>query len=236
MRNRWKLEERLNDGGAASGPFTDLALVSSAVDGTDQTIYTFTAMNVGAANASRLVIACVTARSATSVTLTSITIGGVTATVDMEARNTSGAALSDAIICHAIVPTGTTADVVVTMSGACVRAGCGLYSTLLYANVTPTATAQATRAASVGTMQPSLTSPGKGFVVGVAYSSGGLNQLITTAHTNIGNLASFAPIVDCQNNASAWPNGGMIKDLDANTETGAGAAVMAAAVASWKYP
>lgn len=83
------------------------------LDASNNSTYTFTATDVGSAEATRRVIVGAHQYGG-SVTLTSATIGGVSATeVTTDSANTAQTLL---LIAH--VPTGTTADVVLTWSGS----------------------------------------------------------------------------------------------------------------------
>lgn len=90
---------------------------------TDASSYTFSAMAIGAAHASRIVAAVICPVRTGGVTVSSVTIGGVTATQGI--GNISGPNRVD--IWWALVPTGTTADVVVTLDSTAVRCTCSTY-------------------------------------------------------------------------------------------------------------
>lgn len=103
------------------------SFLSSATSATDATAYTYSAMSFGAAFAGRVLVACLGARRNSAASISSVTIGGVTATNVITANNTGGGA-DIAAIYAAVVPTGTSGDVVVTYSGTMLRAACTLYS------------------------------------------------------------------------------------------------------------
>lgn len=90
-----------------------------SVSSSNLTTYTFSAYGIGAASSSRRVIAYITGEteSASGRTLSSATIGGVSATIDAQITAGSSNSVVSAII-SATVPTGTTADIVATFSGA----------------------------------------------------------------------------------------------------------------------
>lgn len=89
--------------------------------------YTFSSENIGAAASGRVVIVGFAARAqfATSLTVSSATIGGVTASfIEVQSAGTN----SD--ICgfiYAAVPTGTTGDVVINLSRTVLRCGIETY-------------------------------------------------------------------------------------------------------------
>ena len=93
---------------------------------TDATSYTFSSEAIGSPAENRVIALCIGSRSANSTTVSSITIGGVSATKQVEYRNLSnGTTLAN--IWTAEVPTGSTADIVVTFSGPVYRCGVGIY-------------------------------------------------------------------------------------------------------------
>jgi len=101
----------------------DISKTDSWVDPNDLTNYTESVRAFGEAASNRYMLLCLAAQSSTSGrTINSITIGGVTATlvisVDGGSTGTSIAALY-----IALVPTGTTGDVVLQFSGGMTRLG-----------------------------------------------------------------------------------------------------------------
>ena len=97
--------------------------------------YTFSSENIGATGTGRLIIVGVYAfAGASGRTLTSATIGGVTATVLTAATGPNS--LIGAVIA-AKVPTGTSADIVVNFSGAMDRCGIMTYRALNVSSATP---------------------------------------------------------------------------------------------------
>lgn len=92
-----------------------VTFLQTATDGTNQTTYTFASQNLGAATATRYIIASITGRSddGSARTISSVTINGVTATINDQQENSG----SIAGIACANVPTGTAGNVVVVWSG-----------------------------------------------------------------------------------------------------------------------
>jgi len=96
---------------------------ASAVDAADLTTYTFSSQPIGTASGTRRVVVSIGTNSTR--TISSVTIGGVSATVN--ATNTlSGTA--HVALASAVVPTGTTADVVVTLDAAGLGMGIGVWT------------------------------------------------------------------------------------------------------------
>ncbi len=89
--------------------------------------YTFSAQNLGTAASDRYIVVAVASRKAgASATISSVSVGGVTASIvsqvtdNVTNTNVSGLAI-------AAVPSGTTGDVVVTFSLTMLRCGIALY-------------------------------------------------------------------------------------------------------------
>ncbi len=97
---------------------------------TDLTTYTFSTVDIGTANADRCVIVSAIARkSGASATLSTVTIGGVSATIVVQ--NTNNVTNTDvAGLAAAIVPTGTTGDIVVTWSAGMLRSQIGVWTAI----------------------------------------------------------------------------------------------------------
>ena len=90
--------------------------------------YTFSSRSLGEAADDRYILALVSTRkTATTGSISSITIGGVTATILSQVKNTTGSNNSTMAVAIALVPSGTTGDVVVTMDMAFLRCAIGLY-------------------------------------------------------------------------------------------------------------
>jgi len=115
--------------------------------GTNLTTYTYSSVNFGSASADRKIICAVNGQAddGGARTISSLTIGGVTATINVQISN-SGSMQG---ICIASVPTGTSGDVVLTFSGGMGNADIALYSTTGVGSTTATDTGTST--AEVGT-------------------------------------------------------------------------------------
>lgn len=118
-------------GGAAARGVPDLSFLGPLIDdNTAQTTYTFTGVPIGAVDGTRRVVVVfhwnVTNALRTFVTGT---IGGVAATLHVQASTGPTGAQTDqgTLIMSALVPSGTTATVVVTMSAACLRSSIAVY-------------------------------------------------------------------------------------------------------------
>lgn len=101
---------------AARGNSPSYVYCTQTSSATNLTSYTFTAVPISTASAYRRVLVLINGTgSASGRTLSSVTIGGVTATSHV--INVSSSTYSSRMV-SALVPTGTTADIVITYSGS----------------------------------------------------------------------------------------------------------------------
>lgn len=141
-----------------------LTFQTSAVNSANLTTYTFSAQAIGTAAADRYVIVGISYGN-NSATVSSVTIGGVSATSIVVAAGTAGGwGTIGAAIFIANVPTGTTADVVVTLSAGQNRCGIGVWSATGMSGTT----ASATNSSSASPGSASITIPTGGFGIAVA--------------------------------------------------------------------
>lgn len=97
----------------------DLTYVTTpTVDTTDLTTYSFAGVSIGTADATRRVIVAVGWFSTTARTLSSATIAGVSATIHVTSGAGAGGRFNGCALISAQVPTGTTASIDFTLSGA----------------------------------------------------------------------------------------------------------------------
>ena len=143
-------------------------------DGSDLTdnlsTYTFTGQSIGVANASRRVIVGVSWSSAISATenaLTSATIGGVAATIDAYSGHITDS--RQCAIISAIVPTGTTADIVVNLAANSLRMGIGVWTVN---GADPTGASNVSKNLVSGTLSVTTTAGDHVVCVGVATNDG----------------------------------------------------------------
>lgn len=123
----------------AGRPLTQtVAFTDSAIDTTTQTTYTFTSRAIGAAATGRVIVVAGMSINTANTTLSSATIGGVSATVIGNANaNTSNWANTS--LCYAVVPTGTTATIALTYSGSNYRMQIAVYALNNLVSATPVA-------------------------------------------------------------------------------------------------
>lgn len=146
---------------------------TAAVDTTDAASYSFTSQPIGTASASRRVVVALGWASGSAVTLSSVTIGGVSATIDADTGNATGN--RRVYFASAVVPTGTTATVAVTLSGTVVRIGMGLWT---LTGGSPTGQTAVVINAPSGTL--TVTTVSGDVVLAAGFSSHTTNSITTT--------------------------------------------------------
>lgn len=117
----------------------EFSYLGETPDPANLTTYTFSSESLGAADANRYIIVGVVARKGgtTGCSITSVTIGGVSATEILDQANTdSNCDVAGLYIAN--VPTGTTGDVVVTFGETMVRSAIGLWRAVNIDSPTPT--------------------------------------------------------------------------------------------------
>jgi hypothetical protein len=138
------------------------AFTDSATDTTDATAYTFTAKAIGAAAADRFVIVAAGGSQAGTHTIASLTIGGISARQVVTEEGNGGGENVRIAFWGAPVPTGATADIVVTFNAGMRRCGIGVWSVTGLRSLDPRA-AITSQSSTASVDLPIL--PG-GFVIG----------------------------------------------------------------------
>lgn len=132
---------------------------------TDLTTYTFSSQPLGDADSNRIIIVCATSRSSngTARTLNSASIGGVSATINTQ---TTYSGNTNAIF-SALVPTGTTGDIVLTWSSTLGNCDITVYKSNSLASTTAYDTLTASNA---DPLTGTIDIPAGGVCVGIAKS------------------------------------------------------------------
>ena len=147
----------------SSGVTFDLSFVDHKEQTVDESTTTHTGVIFGAADSNRVIVAAVGWRPpGTGASITSVTIGGVSATkADISIGDPSSSPAIEEIW-YASVPTGTTGTVVVVFSGTCSRSSMAFYR-IITATIAPTDVQKNGQVNSSGnTLAVSLTVPGSG--------------------------------------------------------------------------
>ena len=155
-------------GGGITGTFQQ-----ATIDTTDAASYSFASQPIGTASASRRVVVAIGWAAATAITLSSVTIGGVSATIDADSGNATGN--RRVYFASAVVPTGTTATVAVTLSATAVRIGIGLWT---LSGGSPTGQTAAVLNAASGTL--TVTTATNDVVLAAGFASHTANSITTT--------------------------------------------------------
>ena len=116
-------------GGRSFGSAIDLTYLQTASNSTNATSHTYSAQNLGAEGSNRWIVIAISTyhTGVTAVNLTSCTIGGVTATLSDSSESQLSVGLS-AHVLRALVPTGTTGDVVLTYASTISATAISLYT------------------------------------------------------------------------------------------------------------
>lgn len=128
-----------------------LTLIGSTSSTVDQTTYTFSSQSIGSASADRIVAVCIEA--STTQTISIVTIGGTTATIAVQV-STSGTDKGPVGIAYLAVNSGTTADIVVTLSGTGTRCAIQVFTITGSGTVVPTSTNTSTATAPSAALTP----------------------------------------------------------------------------------
>ena len=145
----------------------DFAFLQYTEDTANQSTYTYSSENLGVAAADRYIIVAVNSRrGGNPADVTSVTIGGVSATIVVEQAN-SDANSDVSALAIANVPTGTTGDVVVVYTATMARASIGVYRATGIDSATPYDSGSSTAA------DPTfdIDCEAGGFVIGTACSN-----------------------------------------------------------------
>lgn len=141
--------------------------------------YTFSNVNIGDAAADRYVFLEITYASSggTERSLSSATIGGVAAKIHVDQSVDSSDALSAAII-SALVPSGSTANIAISLSGSGGSVDIGIYRVTSLGSDTAFDTAVSTNATGGGLLSTTLDIPAGGFALACANFE--INSAMTT--------------------------------------------------------
>jgi hypothetical protein len=152
------------------GSMAPLAVTFTDSDssGSNSTTYTFTGLSIGTASATRYVIAGFAAEGGSPTAATNVTIGGVSATL---LAGTGGYAA----IYIALVPTGTTATVAITLNAEASRCGVGVWTA---ANLS-SASAQDTLTDTSDPLSGTIDVPREGAVIAIAAHGNSNGHLFT---------------------------------------------------------
>lgn len=204
---------------SGESPVPEVVFCHTAADETDAGSYTFSSVPIGEAASDRLVVvSCHT----TTNPVTAATIGGVTATVHATATNAS----KSTVLLSATVPTGTTADIVLTV-GSALRMLIGVWTITHLNSATPTDTSTASSDDSLTSTSMSDLAINTGGVAIYAYTT---NDAVLHRWSGAYESFDFRPPTEIANRASGavgWAAG----TVTVSHETSNGRALVGA---SWR--
>jgi hypothetical protein len=186
----------LKQGGSVPSPISAEFLTASTAGAA--TTYTLTSIPFGTATSDRLIVVMVNGHRAATRTVTSATIGGVTATIHMN----HGTSVTQLAIFSAVVPTGTSGTVVIAWSGDQADIRYAVYSIKGYVSTTPSLTDQIinTSVAPTSTISPAantavlahaISFTGAGAATTTWSGTAGLVKSNDTSSVNTGSSSAF---------------------------------------------
>lgn len=117
---------------AASGNKVDVNFLQTASNTANQASYTFTSQNLGAAFSGRGILVGVSQPGLSGQQITAVTVGGVSGTLINQSGGTTSRTTALFLVNY---PTGTSADVVITMSATTDCCGIALWSISNFGNL-----------------------------------------------------------------------------------------------------
>jgi hypothetical protein len=183
-----------------------LAFTDHQEESSGSTTITYTALGIGAADPNRIIAVAIGARMGTVNAISSVTIQGIAATlVSSSVAQVGGTNGANSAIYQAAVPTGTTANVVVTYGAATQRTGVSAYRII---TGTPTATSAATSVTNISTLSLTIPSGGSGFAFNFQQSSVGADSWTgaTQDYTALANAASRVSSATVSATGTVTPN------------------------------
>lgn len=180
--------------GGGRPPISKTFLGGATVSVAAKSLYTFTGFNFDVADQSRIIVISVIAGRPAGSSISSVTIGGVAATIVQQYYHALGTMHG---ICYAAVPAGTSGTVAVQLSGNTADSGCRILGMAIY---------NARNVAPVGSWQD-ITSP---------YNSSG----ITTAAGGTVIVSSQATFIN-GGTTTSWTNLTLDQNINGGTTLGA---------------
>lgn len=193
---------------SAGAVAASISFCAHAEQSPDATIFTFAATSIGTAATTRRVVVGVSGSKGSTVAVTSVTVAGSAATLLCTDVGSGGGAWQRTALYIITVPTGTTADIVVTFDSACARAGIGVWAVYDLQSSTPVATATS------GTVDPytsgslSHTAGGVGIYHAYTYYSGGLATHTATNATERFDVDTEAGVLPHTGGDATFPTTG----------------------------
>lgn len=155
---------------SALGPLT-ISYRTSDIRLTTTNSYSFTSQDIGTASSDRYVLVAITTTSTVgAISITGVTVGGVSASLVHSQAHTTGSVWAIAAFYIAAVPTGTTATVAITTSSNQLLCRIGIWALTNLSSTTASDTAGST--STTATLDMDTVVDGGAFVCGRTNSSG----------------------------------------------------------------
>jgi hypothetical protein len=156
----------------AGGGSATISYVGSTVDVSNASVYTFTAHATGTAGTRKTIVAVSSGDLATAFSVSGVTVGGAAATLVVSNSADTGSLVQSAIF---IIdnPSGTTANIVVTMSETVEACGISVWAGYDFSSETPVDTASQFQTSSAAVvLDLDVSSGGVGVGISVCNDSG----------------------------------------------------------------
>lgn len=160
---------------------TKISFLQGSMDISDLTTYTFASQNLGAADPNRWIVVCVGGAHNAARSISSVTVGGVSATKIVQAEGST--VFRHTSIWVAYVPTGTSGDIVVTWSGAIGRCGYSAYSLITASAPTTAFDTQTDLTLTSSYLSVSINRPAGGVIVASTINISSTTTSVTWAGT-----------------------------------------------------
>lgn len=155
----WYLNKATGGGGGSN-----LAFIGSNSSVTAGASFTFTSQAIGVASANRIVVLAITHGVTGGLNIPTVTIGGISAALATGSNVNSGGGMYTELW-YAAVPTGTTANIVITLSGSEGRLAIGVYT--ITSATSAFSAANGSGSASASTLSTTVTVPSGGYAIAV---------------------------------------------------------------------
>jgi hypothetical protein len=194
-------------GGGRSAPPPLITHVTSDQTTGAATTYTFNNQNIGAAAADRHVVVFAAWEQNSAVrTLSSATIGGAAATIDVQATGLDTTNRCGGAMFRRLVPAGTTANIVLTLSGSADQMVIAVYTITGHSTGVPSATSSS-----------NTKLPGTSFSTSLNVGQNGCILAGLSAQSTNGSASWSSPLID---SGGGWSSGTFLSSAHANSHPG----------------
>lgn len=176
------LNELVGFGAAAGSIPTSMSFLQGSMSISDSTAYTFSSQSLGSADINRWIVVCASGTRNAARTLSSLTIGGVSATKIVQAE--SSTLYFHTSIWVAQVPTGTTGDIVITWDNTMGRCGYSAYRLITETAPTTAYDTQTDLTLTSSDLSVSISRPSGGVIIASTVNNSSSATSVTWAGTS----------------------------------------------------